>query len=553
MNGRAGVVLNCRTCTRACKQYRDLQDQIELGPSEGTNTLAGMLEFCSGLSFDPQDGAAMPQHICLACMQQLGQAFTFKRMVIDSDELLRLGLYEAPPPPPPAAADTPPRPRTAHIRQLKPVPGTEEFVIEMLEEAEPDQVRCSPSACPRHQTNAAATQIHEADAVGVHRLGAMVEMAPEEEEYVIEEELTVVKPGEVKEIDEDDDGDGDGEGEVEVEVEEHHLMMEYVQEFQAADVEYVTEYAALVAQEEEIEVMDESAVGGAIIESQVIVIPSEGAMDEVIGEENDLEMDENMAEEEHLLTEEDDFVEESVDSVPTSTNDAMPRVCTICNKGFRQQCRLNQHMRSHVEEKHYECEECGKRLKHLRNYKEHILTHTNLKPHQCNICLRFYRTTSSLAAHKRTHAEEKPHNCDVCGRGYAAYDHLRRHKLTHTGERPFACDQCDKAYYDSSSLRQHKISHTGEKAYTCEICGVGLSQKSGYKKHLLVHSGAKPHMCKICGRSFTFTSNLNAHVRLHTGEKPFKCDLCPKAFPTKKRLNSHLRVHNKDRSEVMAT
>ncbi|XP_060665736.1 zinc finger protein 77-like [Drosophila nasuta] len=76
-------------------------------------------------------------------------------------------------------------------------------------------------------------------------------------------------------------------------------------------------------------------------------------------------------------------------------------------------CRLNQHLRSHDDEKLYMCEVCGKMLKHLRNYKEHIMKHTNVQQHQCNICERFYHTTSSLAAHMRTHTEDKPYNLSV--------------------------------------------------------------------------------------------------------------------------------------------
>ncbi|XP_060665452.1 zinc finger protein 189-like [Drosophila nasuta] len=82
--------------------------------------------------------------------------------------------------------------------------------------------------------------------------------------------------------------------------------------------------------------------------------------------------------------------------------EVLPHVCHVCNKAFRQQCRLNQHLRSHDDEKLYMCEVCGKMLKHLRNYKEHMMKHTNVKQHQCNICERFYHTASSLAAHMRT-------------------------------------------------------------------------------------------------------------------------------------------------------
>ncbi|KAH8238577.1 hypothetical protein KR032_010582 [Drosophila birchii] len=516
MSGKSGgcvsavVVLNCRTCTRACKQHKPLQEEIELG-AEGSTTLARMLLYCSGLSFEPQDGAAMPQHICLNCLQLLEQAFNFKRMVIDSDELLRIGLDE--------------------------VHGTSHHQQQQQQQQ-------------RHSIEQQAQQTQCGDPNEEY---VMIEMLNEEHEpgtFVIEE---VAEHDEEEEEGLPDDEEGEEQHTLADNTGEEHITMEGVHEFQPAELEYVTiksEYETIVTEEDDIEVMDESGAHGEIIEGQMIVIPAEGAIDEVIGEET-LEMVEEEREE-HLLAEtddvctEEDFLEESLDSTQITTGETLPYVCHICRKPFRQQCRLNQHMRCHVDEKHFECEECGKRLKHLRNYKEHMLTHTNVKPHQCNICARFYRTTSSLAAHKRTHAEEKRYNCDQCGRGYAALDHLRRHKLTHTGERPYACDLCDKAYYDSSSLRQHKISHTGEKAFTCEICGVGLSQKSGYKKHMLVHSGEKPHKCHICGRAFTFTSNLNAHVRLHSGEKPFKCDVCTKAFPTKKRLNSHLRVHNKE-------
>lgn len=113
----------------------------------------------------------------------------------------------------------------------------------------------------------------------------MVEIATgEEEEFVIEE---VTEEEELAE---------------EGHPTEERITMESVHEFQPADVEYVTiknEYETIVTEEDEIEVMDESGAHGEIIEGQMIVIPAEGAMDEVIGEET-LEMEEG---EEHLVGE----------------------------------------------------------------------------------------------------------------------------------------------------------------------------------------------------------------------------------------------------------
>lgn len=557
-SSKPGVVLNCRTCTRACKQYKSLQDEIEIGP-EGSTTLASMLNYCSNLSFEPQDGASMPQHICLHCLQLLEQAFNFKRMVIDSDELLRLGLEEVESnaiATPNSNLETP----NASGSDTSTDNNQEYVMIELLG-GELAESECDSGSKPSS---------------GPHDVGALVEayseQEPDHEEFVVEDGA-------------DTEVECEAEADTETETEE---TLETLSEFQPADIEYVTiksEYDSQVEDDDDIEVMDTPHLETVseqmqiqMLDDQMVIMSSDQGMDEVIGEvETDVILD--MDRSEHLVSrqsasigtvnnnclcfflfkmtgdsdEGDDFLNDDSMDDTTSTQvvagpggEVLPYVCHVCNKAFRQQCRLNQHMRSHVDEKLYSCEMCGKKLKHLRNYKEHMLTHTNSKPHQCVVCARFYRTTSSLAAHMRTHAEDKPYKCDQCGRSYAAFDHLRRHKLTHTGERPYACDLCDKAYYDSSSLRQHKISHTGEKAFTCEICGVGLSQKSGYKKHMLVHSGEKPHKCHICGRAFTFTSNLNAHVRLHSGEKPFKCDKCMKAFPTKKRLNSHLRVHNKE-------
>lgn len=128
------VVLNCRTCTRACKLHKPLQEEIDLG-SEGSTTLASMLNYCTGLSFEPQDGAAMPQHICLHCLQLLEQAFNFKRMVIDSDELLRLGLDEARCSSFHESQTHSPNQSQQHDQQQQAFDSTEEYVmIEMLNE-----------------------------------------------------------------------------------------------------------------------------------------------------------------------------------------------------------------------------------------------------------------------------------------------------------------------------------------------------------------------------------------------------------------------------------
>lgn len=245
MNGtKPGVVLNCRTCTRACKQYKSLQDEIEIGP-EGSTTLANMLQFCSSLSFEPQDGAAMPQHICMHCLQLLEQAFNFKRMVIDSDELLRLGLEEV-------------------DSNANASSGQEYVMIEVLnEEAEPDAGKQDTSCSVEVAALVEAYSEQEP------------EPEPEHEEFVV------------------DDVCVDAEEEVGAETETEDAN-EPINELHAADVEYVTiktEYDSQVEDEDEIEIIDSPPMETVseqmqiqMLDDQMVMISGEEPIDEVIGE-----------------------------------------------------------------------------------------------------------------------------------------------------------------------------------------------------------------------------------------------------------------------------
>ncbi|XP_060666828.1 uncharacterized protein LOC132798854 [Drosophila nasuta] len=91
---KAVVVLMCRVCTRACKDYKTLKCKIDIG-RESSTTVAEMLTFCVGLSYEPQDGAAarLPQQICMECLLLANNVYILKRKV-GNNELLRLGLKE---------------------------------------------------------------------------------------------------------------------------------------------------------------------------------------------------------------------------------------------------------------------------------------------------------------------------------------------------------------------------------------------------------------------------------------------------------------------------
>ena len=59
--------------------------------------------------------------------------------------------------------------------------------------------------------------------------------------------------------------------------------------------------------------------------------------------------------------------------------------------------------------------------------------------------------------HMRIHINERKFKCDECGLAFMQKEFLTRHKLTHTGEVPFRCDTCGKAFRQLVNLKQHKI------------------------------------------------------------------------------------------------
>ena len=82
--------------------------------------------------------------------------------------------------------------------------------------------------------------------------------------------------------------------------------------------------------------------------------------------------------------------------------------------------------------------------------------------------------------HMRIHINERKFKCDECGQAFMQKEFLTRHKLTHTGEVPFRCDTCGKAFRQLVNLKQHKIrKHFNNKNNKEQ------SQVRGYRGHTM--------------------------------------------------------------------
>lgn len=62
--------------------------------------------------------------------------------------------------------------------------------------------------------------------------------------------------------------------------------------------------------------------------------------------------------------------------------------------------------------------------------------------------------------HLRSHAEEKPYQCKWpgCGKGFARQHDCKRHEQLHLNIRPYPCEGCKKNFARMDALNRHRES-----------------------------------------------------------------------------------------------
>ena len=219
--------------------------------------------------------------------------------------------------------------------------------------------------------------------------------------------------------------------------------------------------------------------------------------------------------------------------------------CSTCGKIFPNERKLKLHGNKHGI-KPYKCDQCPKAYYTEKILDDHKRTHTNERPFKCSICNASFTSSSLLRNHSLCHSSYK-YPCKICGKVFKRKEHLRSHMAFHSDARPYKCPLCDNTYKYKASLSLHNRSHTGEKV-TCEICQKSFRDPGDLKKHLSVHSDIKQHKCDTCGLFFRQRNNLQSHIKyVHTDpsliEKKFKCDKCGKCFEYHSGLTFHMKFH----------
>ncbi|XP_034484177.1 zinc finger protein 675-like [Drosophila innubila] len=200
--------------------------------------------------------------------------------------------------------------------------------------------------------------------------------------------------------------------------------------------------------------------------------------------------------------------------------------CTVegCSESFAQTRMLTQHLRKvHNIAKPiiHPCPECDKVFRCPMALKKHMYDHTGEElPFGCNICQKRYRVNTELRDHLLRHAGIKNFVCPYCGVGKTTKQELDKHMLTHTKEKKFKCDQCDHTSSSKQRMSKHiKVVHLKIKDFVCQYCPKSFSTAYDCKIHERLHTRNNCFECTICGRNFLFESRLTKHLRTHEKRK----------------------------------
>lgn len=111
----------------------------------------------------------------------------------------------------------------------------------------------------------------------------------------------------------------------------------------------------------------------------------------------------------------------------------------------------------------------------------------------CNKYGKIFMHPSLLPQHLKTHISEKPYQCNDCDKSFRQNPNLTSYERIHSRQRPYKCNEFGKAFIPFSNLVDIRESTPERNCKKCNVCGKGCSQNSNLAIHKNIHTGEKPY------------------------------------------------------------
>ncbi|CDO56836.1 similar to Saccharomyces cerevisiae YPR186C PZF1 Transcription factor IIIA (TFIIIA) [Geotrichum candidum] len=225
-----------------------------------------------------------------------------------------------------------------------------------------------------------------------------------------------------------------------------------------------------------------------------------------------------------------------------------------CDKAYSRPCLLQQHLRSHADERPYVCTHpgCGKAFLRDSHLKTHMLSHSVEKPLYCTYCGKGFNTNQHLNRHERTHVPSIKCTYEGCNSAFRRNSQLRRHiSECHTFRKQFVCPSCPREFDVKSRLDTHFAkSHGGTSAATnATVPPPGISVTSGFSAPVGLNHNAYHCGSEGCNEKFSSWPDLQGHIKF--AHKQLGCNFCGKLFNTPEALDLHVKEHDMENSHLL--
>ncbi|CAG8933199.1 unnamed protein product [Penicillium salamii] len=220
-----------------------------------------------------------------------------------------------------------------------------------------------------------------------------------------------------------------------------------------------------------------------------------------------------------------------------------------CDKAFNRPARLQEHIRSHNNERIFQCEfeGCDKSFLRPSHLAHHVKSaHSDIRDYPCDRpgCGKSFVNGSRLRRHLAAHDGRDQHRCTEyppCNETFRKHSTLQKHITTvHKNLKPFPCtklhpvtgEKCEMAFDTAGNLRNHESRVHSEKRFTCMECSESQSAQ-------------QPGLELDSDQDFSFPTYASLQEHIRTVHPP-TCPQCPLVCSTSRELRRHLEVAHGD-------